>query len=172
MPNFFRPGAVFVGCVALLMADGGTLVLRKQAGPLTISVFSTPEPLRVGPADLSVLVQKSAGNDAVLDAQVKLHLTHSSPEGIAEVFAPAIHKNATNKLLYAARVNFPSQGDWKLSATVESKDGSAEVAGNVMVAGRQPAIVTYWPYFGIVPVLVILFLINQWLRSRRRVIKA
>ncbi len=152
---------------ASMLADGGTLVLRKQAGPLTISVFSSSDPLRVGPADLSVMVQRVNDKSEVLDASVKLHLTHSGPEGIAEVFAPATHANATNKLLYASHVNLPTAGLWRLTAIVDSKNGSAEVAGEVTVRPPQQPILAYWPYFAVVPLIIALFIVNQWLKLKR-----
>jgi hypothetical protein len=159
----------FLLCPQFSFADGGTIILRKQAGPLTISVFGSPEPLRVGAGDLSVMVQKSDDNSSVLDANVKLRLSHSSSEGISEVFAPATHANATNKLLYAARVNLPAQGVWKLVAIVDSKLGNAEVAGEINVMPPQPPIVAYWPYFAVVPLIIVLFVINQWLKSKRKI---
>lgn len=160
---------LLLGAAALLPGDGGTLVLRKQAGPLTISVFSSPEPLRVGAADLSVMVQKSRDNSAVLDATVRVHLRQSAIDGIAEVVAPARHDQASNKLLYAAHVNLASAGKWQLAATVETPDGSAEVASTINVEPRQAPIIAYWPYFAVVPLLVLLFAINQLLKSRRNV---
>ncbi|MBV8865032.1 MAG: FixH family protein [Acidobacteriaceae bacterium] len=159
---------VFLIAAEIIFADGGTLVLRKQAGPLTISIFSSPEPLRVGPADLSVMVQKRNDKSEVLDAKVSLHLTHSNPDGIAEVFARATHANATNKLLYASRVNLASAGVWRLAAMVDSKNGSAEVAGEVTVRPPQPPILAYWPYFTLVPLIIALFVVNQWLKGRRK----
>src|SRR5690348_13159534 len=89
----------------LLYGDGGTLVFKKQAGPLTISIFGSPQPLRVGRADLSVMVQQTNDRSTILDATVKLHLSRSAAGEISDIFAPATHANATNKLLYAARVN-------------------------------------------------------------------
>ncbi len=161
--------ALALACVGNLFADGGTLVLHKQAGPLTISIFSTPEPLRVGTADLSVMVQRAMDKSEVLDAKVELHLTHSSPDGIAEVFAPTTHSNATNKLLYAAHLNLPAAGLWRLVAIVDSKNGSAEVAGEVTVEPPQPPILAYWPYFAVLPLILILFAVNQWLKRKRQV---
>ena len=151
-----------------LLADGGTLILQKQAGPLTISIFSSPEPLRTGPGDLSVMVQRSADKSSILDADVKLHLTQANPNGIMEVFSPATHANATNKLLYASRVNIPAQGVWKLTATIGSKLGSAEVAGEITVLPPQPPMLKYWPYFALVPVIIVLFAINQSLKRKRK----
>ncbi len=152
-----------------LLADGGTLILRQQAGPLTISIFSSPQPLRVGPGDLSVMVQKTLDKSTVLDARVSFRLTHATSEGISEVFAPANHAGATNKLLYAARVNIPAQGAWKFVTNIDSKFGKAEVAGQIDVLPPQAPIAAYWPYFAVVPLLIILFVINQWLRSKRDV---
>ncbi len=152
---------------ALVLADGGTLVLRRQAGPLVISVFSSPQPLRVGPADLSVMVQQLSNQSTVLDAGVNLHLTQSGAQ-VLEVFAPAKHENATNKLLYAARMHLPSAGSWRLVAMVHSSKGNAEVTGQLTVLGPQPPLVAYWPYFAVVPLLVILFAVNQILKNRRR----
>jgi len=161
--------ALTLAGASILFADGGTLVLRKQTGPLTISIFSSPEPLRVGPADLSVMVQRANDKSEVLDANVKLHLTHAGPEGIAEVFAPATHANAANKLFYAARLDFPVAGVWRLASIVESKNGSAEVAGEVTVRPPQPPILAYWPYFAVVPLIIVLFVVNQWLKKKRQV---
>ena len=42
---------------ARLFADGGTVQLRKEAGALLITVFTSPSPLSAGPADVSLLLQ-------------------------------------------------------------------------------------------------------------------
>ena len=60
-----------VACVLpprLLFADGGIVQFQKQAGPFFVTVFSAPVPLRVGAADLSVMVQKADDRSEVLDA--------------------------------------------------------------------------------------------------------
>jgi YtkA-like protein len=155
-------------CAGSLLADGGALLVKQNAGPLTISIFSSPEPLRVGTGDISVMVQRSEDKSTVLDATVKLHLTHSTPDGISEIFVPATHQKATNKLLYASQVNLTAEGAWKLVCTVDSKAGNAEVAANINVMPAQPRILTYWPYFAVVPLIVILFAINQWLKAKRK----
>jgi hypothetical protein len=150
----------------LILADGGTLILRQTAGPLTVSVFSSPSPLRVGTGDISVMVQKTADKSSVLDAKVNLRLSHSSPEGISTVFVPTSHDKATNKLLYASNVSLNAEGPWKLLVTIDSKLGNAEVAGNIEVLPRQAPIISFWPYFALVPLLILVFILNRWLRSR------
>jgi len=54
--------------------DGGTLRLRQDTGPFMVSVFTAPQPLRAGPADVSVLVQDRASTEVLLDAEVTLTL--------------------------------------------------------------------------------------------------
>ena len=160
---------VFLASLAAVnvLADGGTLVLRQQAGPLTISVFSSPNPLRVGRADLSVMVQRSSDQSSIMDATVKMHLSHSTPGEVSEVFAPATHAKATNKLLYAAQVNLPAPGSWKMTAEIASRSGNAEIAGEIDVLAPLPPLLKYWPYFALLPLVVLLFVFNRWLRRRR-----
>ena len=64
---------------ARLFADGGTIQLRKEAGALLITVFTSPSPLSAGPADISVLLQKRNGLDPVLDADVSMRLRTDAP---------------------------------------------------------------------------------------------
>jgi hypothetical protein len=168
MKTVYRTLFVLSVCLGSLLADGGALLVRQNAGPLTISIFSSPEPLRVGTGDLSVMVQTSGGKSTVLDANVKLHLTHKTPDGISEIFVPATHAKATNKLLYASQVNLTAEGPWKLVATIDSKLGNAEVAANIDVMPAEPRILAYWPYFAVVPLVIILFAMNQWLKAKRK----
>ena len=152
---------------SLLLADGGTVQLRKQAGPFEITLFSTPSPLRSGPVDLSVMVQRAGDRSPVLDANVKVHLRKRGGDNIIEVFAPARHENATNKLLYAAKVNLVSAGEWLAEIEVIEGGATADIAGQVTVLPESPPIVAYWPYFALVPLAIALFFFNRWLRRRR-----
>jgi hypothetical protein len=151
----------------LLLADGGSLVLRKQVGPLTISIFSAPQPLRVGSADLSVMAQQINDRSTILDATVKIDLIKPGADDISNISVAATHANSTNKLLYTALVTLPSPGVWRVAATVESSRGSAEVAGEINVLEQQPPIITYWADFALVPLIVLLFIINRWLKRNR-----
>jgi hypothetical protein len=152
----------------LLLADGGTVLFHRQAGPFTITLLATPAPLRVGSADLSVLVENAAGSGPVMNAQVMVHLVRHNGAQINEVMAPATHARASNKLYYAADVTIPSAGVWRLR--VEVKDGSreAEIAEDVTVLPPLPKWVAYWPYFALLPLVLILFVFNRWLRRKRQ----
>lgn len=156
----------FVGSRALL-ADGGKVQLQKQAGPFLITVFSDPSEVRVGRVDLSVLCQKSEDKSAVLDAKVFLHLTKPGGAEIVEFTVPASHDAATNKTLYAAHLDLPAAGKWKVKVDVRRDGDEASVTGDLNVLPKQPLLVTYWPFFVLVPLIALLFAINRRLRRGR-----
>jgi hypothetical protein len=159
--------AVLVSALPL-WADGGTVVLQKRSGPFTITLFSDPTPLRAGRADLSVMCQKAEDNTPVLDAKVLLHLRRpSNGSDIVEFTLPAKHDSASNKLLYAASLDLPSPGNWKVNVDVERNGTLVSVGGSLTVLEQQPAIVTYWPFFVIVPLFALLFAINRRLKRGR-----
>jgi hypothetical protein len=154
------------------MADGGTLQFQGESNGYLISVFSSPVPLRVGAADLSVLVQQSANHSDVLNAQVLIHVSRIESGEIREIAVPATHSKATNKLLYAAPVTFPGPAEWKTVVDVEANGSTASVSGTLHVLPAQAPAAEYWPFFVAIPVIIVLFGINQWLRRRRQIRRA
>jgi hypothetical protein len=153
----------------MLLADGGTVVFHKPAGDFDVTVFSKSEAVRAGLNDLSVMVQRH-DNSTVMDATVLLHLEKTQTSGeIVRLTSIARHANATNKTLYAASVNIPSTGLWRLQTdiTVGAHSGSAK--GGLDVMAPLPPVVNYWPYVAMVPALAVAFIINRKLRARFRV---
>jgi hypothetical protein len=161
---------LFIGLIAcrLFFGDGGAVLVQKQAGPFLVTVFGEPVPLRVGRADLSVMCQRSDNKENVSDAQVLLHFRRppGEPE-ILEMTVPARQGKATNKLLYAGSLTFPSTGKWRLSADIRKGNDEALIAGEVEVLPKQPAIVAYWPFIVFVPLAAFLFALNRRLRRKR-----
>lgn len=149
-------------------ADGGLARVHAAAGPFAVTLFSAPTPLRVGPADLSVLVQDAASDATVLDATVRLSLT--PPEGSAarplELAASAAQ--ATNKLLYAANAVLDRPGAWRVRIDVERGSAAGSVATTLPVEPAAPPLATLWPYLAIPPVAIALYALNQWLKRRTR----
>ncbi|HEY7304937.1 MAG TPA: FixH family protein [Bryobacteraceae bacterium] len=167
LTRFFYGSAALLFLAGILFADGGTLQFREEAGPLDVTLFSSPTPLRAGRADLSVMVQTTADRSSVQDAKVILHLKKSERGNVEEVMAPATHANATNKLLYAANVNLPSAGKWRIEIEVSSGGTSATASGELAVLPPQAPAATYWGYFALVPFVILLFVFNRWLKRRR-----
>lgn len=156
---------VLLAAAALLKADGGIVQFRREAGLFVITLFSTPSPLRAGPADLSVLVESARSQTPVLDASVTLQLRDAHG---TVVNAPATHAQATNKLLYAALPVIPNAGDWTVRVNVARGGETSTVAGTIQVLAASPALIHYWPYFAIVPCAVGLFALNQYLKAKQR----
>ncbi len=115
------------------------------------------------------MVQKAGDQSTVLDASVTVHLIERDSKNITEIVAPATHGKATNKLLYAANVTLPSAGEWRVIVQIHQAQQDAEVTGEINVLGPEPPLLTYWPYFVLVPVVVLLFIFNRWLKRRRNV---
>ncbi len=115
------------------------------------------------------MVQKAADRSTVLDARVTFHLLKFEAGKVVEVVVPATRAQSTNKLLYAARATLPSVGQWRLEVSVTAAGETVEATGNLAVMPEQTPLASYWPYFALVPLALILFAMNQWLKSRRQV---
>ena len=121
--------------------------MRTDAGPFTISLFTIPDTLTAGPADLSVLVQDAASGDVLMDAAITLTLI--DPTGAPLVVHPS-HAQATNQLLEAAQVNLRAAGKWRVGIEVVHGTQSAACATELEVAGRSSQWGTIW-FFALLP---------------------
>ena len=140
--------------------DGGVVRLRQTSGPFEVTLFTAPTPLRVGPVDVSVLVQTTADHAPVLDAEVEIEL---QAPGL-ERSAAATRAAATNKLLYAALLEVPEPGRWTLAARVRAGGRDAAVSCEVDVAPHLSPAAAFWPYFALPGALIALFALHQWLK--------
>src|SRR5262245_51477742 len=144
-------------------ADGGVVLCRRTGAPFDITVFFAEMPLRPGPADLSVLLEQAEGHSPILDAQVFIELEHE--RGMI-IRAEATRSQARNKLLYCSLIDVPLSGQWKMRVHVIHGDNAADVFSNLVVAAPQPLLLSYWKLTAAPPVVIILFIVNQWLRRR------
>jgi hypothetical protein len=147
---------------AVAHADGGTLRLARVAGPFLVSVFTAPEPLRVGRADISVLVQEPGRGEVVLGATVELRL--QGPDGVEQTLR-ASHALATNRLLQSAQVELPAAGRWRLEITV---DGQTTGACDLAVSPRLRLVADQWMPLALPPICVLLFAWRARLSARPR----
>lgn len=144
-------------------ADGGVVQFEKSQGGYTITIFTTPSPLRAGPVDISVMIRTNE-NQPVLDCGVVVQL---QKESAMSVRSEATHEAAQNKLLYAAQVKLPQSGVWDLEVTIKHLDESITVDGAVNVAPANTVVLAYWRSLGLPPLFISLFALNQWLKRRR-----
>ncbi len=150
---------------ATAFADGGTVQLRKQAGALVITVFTSPAPLSAGPVDISLLVQNRDGLEPVLDANISLLLRANASS--AEIQARPTREQARNKLLYAAPVTLAESGKWKLEVTILRNGERTEVTGTIDVAPAPEMAASYWSYIAFPPLMIAAFVVRERLIRRR-----
>ena len=171
----------------LARGDGGIIRLRETQGPFSVTVFSPPEAAAGGLADVSALIQERRTGNAVLDADVSFAL--SPPDGLvmkqlgglcglptAAMRLPdgmnnsasvhATREQASNKLLYAAPLEFYAPGDWKLHVLVSRGTETARFDCRLPVTLSSGRLTGVWPYLSLPPLAVALFAINQWLRRQ------
>jgi hypothetical protein len=146
-------------------ADGGTVQMRKEAGPFLVTVFTSPAPLSAGPVDISILLQNRNGLAPVLDARVSVLLRKEASR--TEIRAHATREQAQNKLLYAAPVTLPEAGEWRLSVTTLHNALGTEIGGEIGVSQSHTMAGSYWCYIALPPVMIAVFVIREWLIRRK-----
>jgi hypothetical protein len=174
-------------------ADGGVIRLREAQGPFVVTIFTASEPVMNDPLDVSVLVQTQDSSDAILDATVNLTCTaprvavvepgdrlcghsegaglNAGPEPHPTSFAVrATRRQASNKLLYAAPVEFSTAGEWLLQASVKRGSDAVRVVCTIPVRPPPGRMTGLLPYLVLPPLVVALFAMNQrlrWMSTRR-----
>ena len=150
----------------IVRADGGVVMCQRTLGPFTITVFSTEMPLRPGLADLSVLLEQADQHSPILDGEVFFELTHET--GVI-IRAEATRSQARNKLLYCGLIDLPLTGHWKMRVRARRGKDRAEILQDLSVAAPQPLLLSYWKLIAFPSTVIILFVMNQWLRGRRSI---
>jgi hypothetical protein len=125
--------ALFLSSPNSALANGGTIQLANSpVGPYFVTVMTSPSPLRVGTADVSVLVTRANQDDVIEDATVFVDVqAAASPAN--HVRYPATHDLATNRLFYAANVPFPTSGQYVLTIAVTGTAGTGNIPIHVNV---------------------------------------
>jgi hypothetical protein len=154
-------------CCAVAWGDGGRVVLVEQQGDCRISVFASPDPLRAGPIDVSVLVQDAATGQPIADALVNVRLV-SRDKPNTTMHAIATKDAATNKLLCAALVELPEPGWWDVEVNCTAKKQDPVQFHFAMEAGQRfPRWLTVWPWFAWPFGVIVLYGIHRFLVARK-----
>lgn len=127
-------------------ADGGRLVRVERTNGWIVSVFVAPDPPRIGPVDVSVLVQEEASGSVLDDAEIAVTLTAGEDAENATTSAPASRKQATNKLLQSALLETPSAGDWQGTIDCRVGDATAEIPFTLQIVSSPPAWTKFAPW--------------------------
>ena len=160
----------------MLLADGGVVLTRQTINDLDITVFASPQPLRAGPVDISVLVQKD--KTAILDAGVEIAWSPSSSSSPAWMppccsmdqntdKIPATRAHSQNKLIYSAIVPIRSSGSSELIVRVNASGHEALLSTDITVGPPRPPALAYWPWLALPPFAIAGFAIHQRLSRRK-----
>jgi len=107
-------------------ANGGTPRLaRAPAGPYLVSIWTQPDPPRVGRLDVSVAVMRPTTGEPVLD--IRGQVGAESLGGKERVGGVKLERGAGgNLLLYHGELEVPVVGQWRVIVTLDGADGSGE----------------------------------------------
>jgi hypothetical protein len=157
----YLPLLLLLACAHVALADGGRLRLHQRAGPFTVSLFTTPDPLRVGQADFSVAIEGARDQGLVEDAQVSFLLTLRDADA-PPIVLHASHAAATSRFLQAANFRLPHAGVWRITVVVQRGNESGRCSGEfpVMPASLIRNQAT-WD-IAAVPLFALLFFVQQW----------
>jgi hypothetical protein len=134
-----------------------------------MSVWTQPDPLRVGQAHITVAVSEpgeAAGGRReagapILDALVWVELTPLEREDQTLAVA-ATHEGAANKIFYEADLDLSATGRWQVVIGVEGPAGAGSASFDVEVS---PASALNWTWIG---GLGLVLLAGVWLAQRHR----
>jgi hypothetical protein len=155
-------GLVLGCCPLAAHADGGRLQMRQAAGPFVVSLFTTPESLAMGPADLSVMVEEQ--RSILLDADVVVTLTPEASD-VTSIVAHLSHAHATNRLLQDAIVQLPRAGRWRAVVHVSEAGRKASATTDLTVGNYSARRGTVW-LFALLPVLAIALF--AWVQTEKQ----
>jgi hypothetical protein len=169
--------AFSVLAAASCAADGGAIIARQTINGLDVTVFASPVPLRAGPVDVSVLVQR--GEKAILDAAVEV-AWRASPSSSSDWLPPcctmasdadripALRAHSNNRFLYSAIVPMKSAGASQLEIKVSQGDREASLSCDIEVRRPLPPALVFWPWLVFPPAAIAGFALHQSLAKPRQ----
>jgi hypothetical protein len=162
---------------ACCYGDGGAVITRQTVDGLLLTVFASPAPLRAGPVDVSVLVQK--GEKPILDAAVDISWKTNSAssadwlppcctmESRAEKI-PALRGHSNNRFFYSAIVPMTTSGPSVLRVRVFEAGREVLLSCDLDVRRPLPPLLAFWPWLAFPPVAIAGFVLHQRLSQARQ----
>lgn len=149
---------------------GDARLTNVEAGPYWVSVWTQPDPLRVGGAHVTVSVAEPGASETghreagppVLNGTVEVRFEPLDRAG-EPLASLATHEGAEIKLLYEADVELPETGRWQVVIAVEGPQGAGSTRFEVQV---EPAAAVNWTWVG--GGLGLVALVAVWIAQRFR----
>ena len=123
-------------------AHGGRLQCElAPAGPYVVSVWTAPDPARVGLLDFSASILRSDTRRPASDVQMRLTARASAVPAVVEGTGSRAAGGLFDFLappLYHVKVEIPAPGRWHISVSVAGSAGGGDVAFDMDVAPAFP----------------------------------
>ncbi|MDG2054750.1 MAG: hypothetical protein P8J86_08580 [Phycisphaerales bacterium] len=151
-------------------ADLGTVRDTKTIEGYDLTLFSSPEPFRAGPVDISVMVANHDTGQTIVDCQIEILLTPTF-DGPAAFHVPATRENAQNQLLQAALFEIPEPGQWKVTARVTGLSGISqpiELTALVDAFPHLPRWRSIWLWLVLPIIALVVYVFNQICAASRK----
>ena len=160
--------AAITSMASVACGDGGAVVFSDEQGKLRVTVFAEPVPPRVGPLDLSLLLQDKASLEVTEDYRATVTLICEDDATVDAITMPLDRATATNQLFRAALLNVPVSGTWQVTLKIEgTADETLSFAFQLVIAPPQPRIRDLWLWI-LLPVLpLLIFLLGKVRRIAR-----
>ena len=102
----------------------------SRAGPYILTVFTSPTPIRVGSWTSAPWFRTRAARRLCGTRSVQVTAEPVGHEGSRSSYE-ATHELATNKLYFAANVDLPEEGRWRITVQVAGDDGDGNASFEV-----------------------------------------
>jgi hypothetical protein len=149
--------AVGVCLSASALGDAGLVRAHTSDDHLTMTVFTSPTPIRVGLLDVSVLLQ-STNDDSIRWGTINALL--APPDGNAMTVS-LTRDAASTTFMQAAKFIVDQPGLWHITITARSDHDVLLAAFDVHVAPALPRLLDLWPWFLPVPIILTLWAIAR-----------
>ncbi len=151
---------------AAARADGPHIAFHATQGAYTVTLFSAPDPLTAGPAELTLLVQRAADGTLLPTARATGQLALASQPVLRFSLTPG---GAGERQLPIATVRLTQAGTYALDLRVTAPDEAlAEFHGTLpVIANHGQRNTVLWAVF-LPGVLVAFFLANQYGKAQLR----
>jgi hypothetical protein len=122
--GFFLFSLLLIGNSVEAHTDGKLQLASEQAGPFNLTVWTAPDPARVGEVHVALAVVLAENAAPVLDADVMVEMAPLQSDG-SSFEEPAKTENSDNKFLYEAIFNVAQAGDYLVTMKVDDEAGKS-----------------------------------------------
>jgi hypothetical protein len=139
--------------------EGPMQLAAAPAGPYKITVWTSPDPARVGEVHVAVAVTLTEDASPVLDAEVSVIL---NPLGDGSpISAPATTDNSKNKFLYEAIVLTEEGGTYETIISIVGSDGARGDASFELEIESESSINWFFVGSAIIILAALLYLVMK-----------